>query len=97
MAILQISTPGTGQTESGNLINQKRANVYVAFESKFFWILTLALALAGMLLRIDRAVLGRSFRGDEAALASAIQHYSLLDLLTKPLGGSITAPSAFWE
>ncbi len=95
MAILQISTPGTGQTESGNLINQKRANVYVAFESKFFWILTLALALAGMLLRIDRAVLGRSFRGDEAALASAIQHYSLLDLLTKPLGGSITAPLGF--
>jgi hypothetical protein len=83
------------QAEATGEIDQKRAHITRTIESKFFWILTSLLALAGILLRIERALLGRSFRGDEAAMASAIQSHSLIELITKPLGASVTAPFSF--
>jgi hypothetical protein len=64
-------------------------------EQKVISGLTIALATLGLLLRIQRYVLGRSFRGDEAALALAIQGHTLPSLASKPLGGSFTAPVSF--
>jgi hypothetical protein len=95
MAASHYFLTATGQTEGIWKIIQKKANIAPTSESKFLWILTFAFALAGILLRIEKALLGRSFRGDEAAMASAIQNHSLYELLTKPLGGSITAPLGF--
>ena len=72
-----------------------KTHIVQTVETKFLWILTLLLALAGILLRIEKAILDRSFRGDEAAMASAIQNHSLFELITVPLGGSVTAPLGF--
>lgn len=57
--------------------------------------LTIAFAVIGILLRIQRYLIGRSFRGDEAGLALAIERTSLWNLVSKPLGGNYTAPLAF--
>ena len=95
MTSTQLSPTTTSQTDDGGGVNQEKSNVIQSIESKFLWIITIILALAGILLRIDKAVLGRSFRGDEAALASSIQNHSLLELITVPLGGSVTAPLGF--
>src|ERR1700690_4037369 len=76
--------------------NDKRnTHILQRIETKLLWILTLLLALGGILLRIEKAILDRSFRGDEAALASAIKNHSLFELITIPLGGSVTAPLGF--
>jgi hypothetical protein len=75
--------------------NKGKNHIIQKIETKFLWILTLLLALGGILLRIEKAILDRSFRGDEAALASAIQNHSLFELITVPLGGSVTAPLGF--
>jgi hypothetical protein len=83
------------QTEAGGEIEPEKAHIPQTIESKFFQILTILLALAGVLLRIERALLGRSFRGDEAGMATAIQGHSLIELITKPLGASVTAPFSF--
>ena len=72
-----------------------KIHIFQTIETKFLEILTLLLALGGILLRIEKAILDRSFRGDEAALASAIHNHSLYELLTVPLGGSVTAPLGF--
>ncbi len=48
-----------------------------------------------MLLRLQRYVLGRSFRNDEGSLATAINTHGWLSTLTKPFGGTMTAPVGF--
>ena len=95
MTSMQLSPTARTKTDVGGGVDQKKTHVIQSIESKFLWIITIILALAGILLRIDKAVLGRSFRGDEAALASSIQNHSLLELITVPLGGSVTAPLGF--
>jgi len=95
MTSAQFSYTATIQSNVGSDIDQGKTHVTQTIESKFLWILTLILTLAGILLRIEKAVLGRSFRGDEAAVASSIQSHSLLELITVPLGGSVTAPLGF--
>jgi hypothetical protein len=49
----------------------------------------------GIGLRLQRYLLGRSFRQDEATLALAIQARSLLGLIRQPLPGGLTAPIGF--
>ena len=95
MAASHYLQTATVQTEGAGEIQPRAANTTTLIESKFLWILTIILALAGILLRIQKALLGRSFRGDEAAMASAIQGHSLIELVTKPLGGTVTAPLGF--
>jgi len=95
MTSAQFSYTATIQSNVGSDIDQGKTHVTQTIESKFLWILTLILTLAGILLRIEKAVLGRSFRGDEAAVASSIKSHSLLELITVPLGGSVTAPLGF--
>jgi hypothetical protein len=95
MALYHFAFMEMKQTNGTEEINQKRAFIVPPGESKFLWILTLVLALAGILLRLERALLNRSFRGDEAAMASAIQTHSLIELVTKPLGATVTAPFSF--
>jgi Dolichyl-phosphate-mannose-protein mannosyltransferase len=95
MTSIQLSNTAMTQSNVGSVLDQEKTHVVQSIESKFLWILTLILALAGILLRIEKAVLGRSFRGDEAALASAIQNHSLVELIIVPLGGSVTAPLGF--
>ncbi len=55
----------------------------------------MVLAASGIILRLQRFFLGRSFRGDEAALGLAIDNHSFLSLISKPLGGHLTAPVSF--
>lgn len=64
-------------------------------ELKVLWVAGLTLATSGIVLRLQRFFLGRSFRGDEAALALAIENHSFLSLISKPLGGHLTAPVSF--
>ncbi|HEY5983040.1 MAG TPA: hypothetical protein VIU38_06160, partial [Anaerolineales bacterium] len=55
----------------------------------------LLLTALGIVLRLQRYFLGRSFRNDEAALALAIQGHSLQELISQPLPGGLTAPVGF--
>ncbi len=95
MAPLHFFHAATVQNEVTGEMNQKTTNIFQTIETKFLWILTIILALAGILLRIERALLGRSFGGDEAANALAITNHSLFELITKPSAANITAPIGF--
>jgi type IV secretory pathway VirB2 component (pilin) len=53
------------------------------------------LLLLGIVLRVQRYLLDRSFRQDEAALALAIQGRTVASLLRQPLPGGLTAPIGF--
>jgi len=58
-------------------------------------VLCLGFMLLGVALRVQRYLLGRSFRNDEASLAGALNSHTLLSLITRPLGGVYTAPVGF--
>ena len=95
MAPANYSQSAAVQTEVTGETNQKTTNIFQTIETKFLWILTCVFALAGIALRIEKALLGRSFRGDEAAMATAILYHSIVELATKPLGNTVTAPLGF--
>ncbi len=71
-----------------------RADV-AGLESRVVWIAGLILAAAGILLRLQRYFVGRSFRGDEAGMALAIESHSFVSMILRPLGGHLTAPPGF--
>jgi len=63
-------------------------------EIKIYKIVSYVLILGGIFLRLDKYFMGRSFRGDEVALALDVIHRSIFDLLTKPLDNQV-APMGF--
>ncbi len=66
-----------------------------AFELRAAAFLSITFAVLGILLRVQRYVLGRSFRNDEGSLAGAIMAHDWLSTLTKPFDGRLTAPVGF--
>jgi len=58
-------------------------------------VLPVLLVVLGIALRLQRYLLGRSFRNDEAALALALVRSSVQSIVSQPLPGGLTAPVGF--